>query len=69
MSLTRALIALSIASSPAALAAALNRLLANPAWAESLGAAGRRRVAEYFTQDRMVTAIEAVYRRVLETPL
>jgi glycosyltransferase involved in cell wall biosynthesis len=48
-----------------ALAAALNRLLADPGLRARLGAAGRERVAGMFTQARMVEAVEAVYERVL----
>jgi glycosyltransferase involved in cell wall biosynthesis len=48
-----------------ALAAALNRLLADPAWRARLGAAGRKRVLSDFTHARMVAQIEAVYEAVL----
>jgi rhamnosyl/mannosyltransferase len=50
---------------PAALAAALNSLLDDPALRARLGAAGRARVLSHFTRERMVSEIEAVYRRLL----
>ncbi len=50
---------------PQALAAALRRLLADPDHARHFGAAGRARVLAHFTEERMVAAIEAVYREVL----
>ncbi|MGD8279156.1 MAG: glycosyltransferase family 4 protein, partial [Gemmatimonadota bacterium] len=40
-------------SDPAAVAGALNRILDDPALAESMGEAGRRRVEEAFTWDRI----------------
>ena len=53
---------------PAQLAAALNRLLDDPALRERLGAAGRERVRQHFTQARMLEQIEALYQRVLSRP-
>lgn len=50
---------------PAALGAALNRLLDDAALRSRLGAAGRARVESQFTQTRMLDQIEAVYRSVL----
>lgn len=50
---------------PAALAAALARLLDDPALAARLGAAGAQRVAEHFPAERMVSAYEALYREIL----
>lgn len=50
---------------PAALAAAIVRLLADRALAEKLGAAGRARVLERFTVDAMVEGTLAVYRGVV----
>jgi rhamnosyl/mannosyltransferase len=50
---------------PEALAAALNELLADPARRAALGAAGRERVRQHFTQAQMLGAIEALYARVL----
>lgn len=46
---------------PAALAAALGEVLGSDALAARLGAAGRRRFEEHFTDDRMVEASLAVY--------
>jgi rhamnosyl/mannosyltransferase len=53
----------------AALAAAMNTLLADPAQRERMGAAARSRVRDEFSVDRMVSQSSALYRRVaLETP-
>jgi glycosyltransferase involved in cell wall biosynthesis len=49
----------------AALAAALDRLLADPGLARRLGAAGAARVAEHFLAEQMVSAYEALYREIL----
>ncbi len=49
---------------PAALAAALDRVLADPAAAAALGRAGLARVTRLFTWDAVVDRLEAVYRRV-----
>jgi len=51
---------------PEALAAALRALLEDPARARALGEAGRRRAAG-LSHDRMVDAVEDVYRRVAAT--
>jgi rhamnosyl/mannosyltransferase len=53
---------------PVALAAALNRVLDDPAMAARLGAAGRRRVNDNFTQAQMFERIEQIYARVLAAP-
>lgn len=50
---------------PAALAQAINALLADPDLRRRMGEAGRRRVAALFTRERMVDANEAVYRDVV----
>lgn len=50
----------------AALARALNTLLADPALRERLGAAGRDRVEQVFSIDQMAQATLDVYRQVLE---
>ena len=50
---------------PAALAQAINTLLADPELRRRMGAAGRRRVAELFTREAMVAGNEAVYREVV----
>ncbi len=47
---------------PAALAAAIRRLRADPALARRLGEAGRRRVEQHFDVVRMVRNYEALYR-------
>jgi glycosyltransferase involved in cell wall biosynthesis len=47
---------------PAALAAALNELLADPARQAAMGAAGRRLVAARFSRERHVAALAAAYR-------
>jgi rhamnosyl/mannosyltransferase len=49
----------------AALARAVNTLLADPELRRRMGAAGRRRVAELFSRQRMVAGNEAVYRGVI----
>ena len=49
-----------------ALAGALARLVADPALAERLGAAGARRVEASFRPDAMVTSYEALYREILD---
>lgn len=50
---------------PEALADAVNRLLDDPALATRLGAAGRQRVAERYTLDRMTERTLAVYASVM----
>ena len=49
---------------PSALAAAILRLLADPAWAAGLGRAGRRLVEARFSTQAKVERLEALYRRV-----
>ncbi|HOL93866.1 MAG TPA: glycosyltransferase [bacterium] len=51
---------------PAALAGALNTLLANPNLRHVYGAAARRRVQDLFTQEAMGRQILETYRRILE---
>lgn len=53
---------------PAPLAAALLELLERPALAARLGAAGRRRLVERFSLERMVAETEALYDRLLAEP-
>ena len=48
-----------------AFGAAILSLLRNPEWARRLGEAGRQRVADCFSHDRMVRQTEAVYRAAL----
>jgi glycosyltransferase involved in cell wall biosynthesis len=50
---------------PQALAEAVISLLENPARAGEMGRAGRRRVEQFFTLERMVAGIEEVYDRLL----
>ena len=50
---------------PAAVAAALERLLEDPALARRMGQAGRRRVEEAFSPERHAERVEAVYRAAL----
>ena len=50
---------------PDALAAGLEALLADPALAQRLGAAGARRVADAFGAETMVSSYEALYREIL----
>ena len=49
----------------AALARAMERLAADPALRARLGAAGKRRVEELFTLDRMRAACYAVYKKFI----
>ena len=49
------------------LAAALESLALNPELCETMGEAGRRRVASLFTRDRMVSKTTEVYERVLSS--
>ena len=49
---------------PEALAAAVLRLLADPAWARSLGRAGRRRVVAGFSTRAKVERLESLYAHV-----
>lgn len=48
------------------LADAIDRLLADPARRESMGAAGRRRVEQHFDARIMYERTEAIYRKLLE---
>jgi len=50
---------------PAALAQAINALLADPSMRQRMGEAGRQRVAALFTREQMVAGNEAVYREAL----
>jgi len=49
-----------------AIAAAIRKLRGDPELARHMGAAGRRRVEENFTVDRMVSRTMEVYRQVLK---
>jgi glycosyltransferase involved in cell wall biosynthesis len=50
---------------PSALAAGMNRLLAEESLARRMGEEGRRRVADLFSVDRMVQGNLEVYQEVL----
>ena len=54
---------------PAALAAAVLRLLADPAWGEALARAGRARVEERFSTEAKIRRLEALYRRLAAHPV
>jgi glycosyltransferase involved in cell wall biosynthesis len=51
---------------PAAMAAAVLRLLADPAWASALARAGRRRVETRFSTRVKIERLEALYARVAD---
>lgn len=51
---------------PSALAQAISRLLENPEMGRSFGAAGRQRVAERFSVEKMVRETERLYLKLLE---
>lgn len=51
-----------------ALASTLDRLATQPGLARTLSQAGHRRAHALFDEDRMASAIEAVYRRVAQAP-
>jgi glycosyltransferase involved in cell wall biosynthesis len=51
---------------PAALAKALERLIADPGLRSRLGRAGRRRIEELFRWERCVDRMELIYRRAVE---
>ena len=53
---------------PDALAAALQRVLENPTWAQAMARAGRKRVDAHFSLRAKLDATEALYRRLLEKP-
>ncbi len=50
---------------PRALAAAINRLLADEAWRRELGARGRARVESEFTKEKMAASTLAIYEQAL----
>lgn len=53
---------------PDAIAAALDALVADPARAAAMGAAGRRRALESFSQERCTDRVEELYRAALADP-
>jgi len=50
---------------PQALAGAIRRLLADPALAARMGAAGRARAAAQFSADRMAAETDALYEELI----
>jgi hypothetical protein len=54
-----------VENDPAAIAAAVHRLEANPEWAAQLGRQGRERVQAWFDGERSVDATIVSYRRVV----
>jgi glycosyltransferase involved in cell wall biosynthesis len=54
---------------PTALAAAVDRVMTQPAWAETLGQAARQRVQEDFSLERMVQQHLELFDRVCSAPL
>lgn len=50
---------------PEAVAAAVARVLADPARARAMGQAGRRRVEAHFTSERRAERVEGIYRELL----
>lgn len=54
---------------PAALASALNKLLADPQLRQKMGAAGRVRLQQEFTVDVMTARVENIYEEVLNPKL
>ncbi|RMF26693.1 MAG: glycosyltransferase, partial [Chloroflexi bacterium] len=53
---------------PAALAAAINTLLADPDRRRVMGRAAQKRVREQFTVEQMIAQVEALYRQLLDLP-
>ncbi len=54
-------------ANPAALARAINVLLANPELRANMGQSGRLRARQLFSHDRMVDATEQIYRAVADS--
>lgn len=52
--------------SPEALADAIAKLVADGALRQRMGQAGRRRIEQHFTEDRMIAETEALYRELIE---
>ena len=53
---------------PLAMAEALKRLLDDPDMRRDMGSAGRQRVLDRFTRDRMIDGVMNVYRTTLDRP-
>jgi glycosyltransferase involved in cell wall biosynthesis len=51
-----------------AIAQAIIKIISNPEWARQIGLAARRRVAETFTIQHQVTAMQQLYDSVLDVP-
>jgi glycosyltransferase involved in cell wall biosynthesis len=54
-------------SDPAALAAAIDRLVADPKLAARMGDAGRRRVLDFYAIDAHLDRLEALYRDLIDS--
>ena len=54
---------------PAALAGAINRLLADAAWREALGAAARQRARAEFAVEQMIDRVERLYQALISRSL
>ena len=55
------------ATDPGALAEAICRVLLTPGLRQTFGQAGRRRVLEHFSNERMIRTVERMYEDLLET--
>jgi glycosyltransferase involved in cell wall biosynthesis len=55
------------ATDPGALAQAICRVLLTPGLRQTFGQAGRRRVLEHFSNERMIRTVERMYEDLLET--
>jgi glycosyltransferase involved in cell wall biosynthesis len=51
-----------------AMAQAILKIISNPEWARQIGHAARRRVAERFTIQQQVTALQQLYDSILDAP-
>ncbi|MCB0116436.1 MAG: glycosyltransferase family 4 protein [Caldilineaceae bacterium] len=51
---------------PSNLAQQIRRLLADPAWAQSLGAAGRHKMQQYYTWPQVTAQVRALYTQVIQ---
>jgi glycosyltransferase involved in cell wall biosynthesis len=52
-------------SDPRALAEGINRLLADPAWRRTLGAAARQRAQREFSVERLIDRVDALYQTLI----
>lgn len=53
---------------PNAMAQAILKIISNPAWARQMGLAARRRVAERFTVQKQVKAVQKLYDSIFNVP-